>query len=337
VKRKYWTKDEEEYLINNFSNTMTIELSKALNKTEHSIHMKSYKLGLKKSTSHKSKMISRRNKMVGRDLNYNILKEIAKKYKTRGEFQLNDSSAYSAARKNGYLNNICTHMIKNSYSIPQLLLGEYIKILINDNILYDTRKIIKPYELDIYVPNYKLAFEYDGKGWHLNNKNDEIKNNLCIKHNIKLIRIKENNRKYADDIKNQLIEKINEINNYCYLNIQKESIINIDTNELYKRINYNLLDYNDIKKIISKYSNYHDFIINEKTLYFKLKKLKMLTELTKNLTRKNMIWDNNKIINEISKYEYLLDFIINSKGCYIYIKRHKLEFMLSNLKRKKRG
>lgn len=335
MKRKYWTKEEEKYLIENFSDIMSNELSKTLNRTQHSIHLKAHKLGLKKSVSHKSKMIAKRNRMVAKFFSYDMLKNIAQKYKSRGEFQKYDSTAHSCAKRMGYLDDICSHMIKQSFSIPQLILSEIIKIVITDEIIYDTRKIIKPYELDIFIPKYNLAFEYDGKGWHLNNKNDKIKDDLCVTKNIKLIRIIENNRDYINDIKSQLINKLDDINNHCKLNIQKNDITNIDDIILNNIVNNNVLNIDEIKKIISKYNNYHIFLKNEYKLYDKLKRMKML-HLTNDLKRDRETWTDDKIKNEISKYEYLLDFIENSKGCYLHIKRNGLEHLLNHLKRKKR-
>ena len=286
-------------------------------------------------------MIGKRNKMVGRDLSFDNLFEIAQKYKTRGEFQKMDGSAYTIARVNGHLDNICKHMIKNQYSIPQLILNEIIKIIINEKYLYDTRKIIKPYELDIFIPKYNLAFEYDGKGWHQDNKNDEIKNYLCNSKNIKLIRIIENNRNNVKDVKEQLINRIDEINEYCKLNIKKEDIFNIDEQFLYDKINKNLLNDDDIKNIISKYNNYHDFRINEPKICEKLKKIKRLNEFTEHLKRNTINWNDENIKNEILKYEYLDDFYTKSNGCYQYIKRHKLNDDLNkifmNLKYRKKN
>ena len=46
-------------------------------------------------------------------------------------------------------------------------------------------------ELDMYVPSIKLAVEYDGYNWHKNPKKDLIKDELCFKNGIKLIRIRE--------------------------------------------------------------------------------------------------------------------------------------------------
>ena len=56
------------------------------------------------------------------------------------------------------------------------------------------RKAIRPYELDIYIPDKQIAIEYDGIYWHSFEeveKRDELKNQLCKEKGIRLIRIKE--------------------------------------------------------------------------------------------------------------------------------------------------
>ena len=174
---KEWEISEVNYLKINFENTTNVELSKILKRSKSSIQSKANSLGLKKSKEHKSKMITKRNKMVNRDLTYDKLKEISLLYKTRAEFQISDGSAYTSARIMGILDDICTHMIKQSFSIPQLMLKYIVSELITTNLLYNTRKIISPYEIDIFLPEYKLAFEYDGKGWHQNDEVDKV--NLC--------------------------------------------------------------------------------------------------------------------------------------------------------------
>ena len=45
-------------------------------------------------------------------------------------------------------------------------ISEYIEGLIDDNIILNSRDIISPNELDIYVPSRNVAFEYDGLYWH---------------------------------------------------------------------------------------------------------------------------------------------------------------------------
>ena len=46
-------------------------------------------------------------------------------------------------------------------------------------------------EIDIYIPDIKVGIEYDGGYWH-KNKKDLEKDMLCLKHNIELIRIRDN-------------------------------------------------------------------------------------------------------------------------------------------------
>ena len=327
-----WTDKEINYLKNNFSDLTNQELSNALNKPIKAITMKAFRLRLKKSKEHIGKQIGKRNKMVGRDLTYDVLVDIASKYKTRGKFQHMDSSAYTVARTKGYLNDICSHMIKTSYSIPQIMLGEIMKNLFGkENVLTNDRKRIKPYELDVYIPKHRLAFEYDGKRWHKNNKNDTIKNKICIEENIKLIRIKENSRNYILDIKNQLINNIDIINNWCNLNIKKQDILSINKNEIYKNINKYILNDDNIYNIVKKYHNYFDFIKNEPNLYVKLIRNNCLDKYTSKLKRSRKKWTMESIKIEISKYKTLKDFTKKSNPCYQYVKRHELDFLIKEL------
>lgn len=329
-----WALEEENQLRELFSTNRTEDIAVLMNKTVSQIENKSYKLKLKKTKEHRSSMISKRNKMITRDLSYEKLKEIALLYKTRGEFQRLDHSAYSTARTSGYLDDICSHMVKGTYSIPQLILYYIIKtIFINEKISYNTRKIISPYEIDVYIKKYNLGFEYDGKGWHNDSTLDNIKNKLCKDKNILLIRIIENNRKYEDDIKNQLIEKLKVINKRCKTTISADDITNISSNAINLFVNDQILDTDNIKAIIDKYENYEDFKRNENSLYQKLIKRKVLNLYTKDLKRKRIYWTIEAIKKEINKYDKLNDFITNSYGCYLYITRNNLSYLTDGLKK----
>jgi len=46
-------------------------------------------------------------------------------------------------------------------------------------------------EIDIYLPEYKIGVEYDGVAWHKDSKRDFIKDEICKKNDITLIRIRE--------------------------------------------------------------------------------------------------------------------------------------------------
>ena len=264
-KWKKWTKEEEQKLIEIYSNMKNIDISKLLNREEDQIKRKAFSLKLKKSKEQKSRNIANRNKIYGRDLSYENLKKIALKYKTRGEFQRLDGSAYSTSRIAGYLNDICSHMVVGTYSIPQLILLS-ILIKLFDDVEYNFKNAIKPYELDVYIKKYKIGFEYDGKLWHLNNELDIIKTELCKKKNIILIRLIENNRKYELDIKQQLINNLEIINSRCNKNFTEYDITNISSEYINNFVNDKIIDEKEIINIISKYDNYHDFKINEVSL-----------------------------------------------------------------------
>lgn len=115
-------------------------------------------------------------------------------------------------------------------------LFNYVKEIYKDETILHDRNIIKPKELDIYLPKLKLAFEFDGTYWHADprffNENDIIEitkrtakeiwetdlNKIKLAENvgIKLYRIKEydwlNNN---EQIKNFIRSKINENSNNC--------------------------------------------------------------------------------------------------------------------------
>jgi hypothetical protein len=198
-----WSQEEINTLIEVYSDMASLTISENMNRSLYSIKSMANKLRLKKSKKYKSNFLSKRNKLLGRDLSFDFLSEIALKYNSRSEFQKMDPSAYFSARKMKILNTICSHMIKKSFSIPQMILYEICMQIFDSKIRYNDRKIIKPYELDIFIDEYKLALEYNSKYWHLNDKID--KNYLCKSKDILLIQITETNRDYESDIKDQLI------------------------------------------------------------------------------------------------------------------------------------
>ena len=79
------------------------------------------------------------------------------------------------------------------------------------------RKVIQPYELDIYIPIFNYAIEYNGLVWHSNkyktNKKYHLnKLNLCKEKGIKLLQIFEDEYLYHKDI---VLNKIKHILKKC--------------------------------------------------------------------------------------------------------------------------
>ena len=84
------------------------------------------------------------------------------------------------------------------YSLVELDVLEYIRSIYDDIVIHSDRTQISPYELDIYIPDLKLAIEIDGLYWHSwhsdmniseNNKRHIDKTKLCRAQGIDLIHI----------------------------------------------------------------------------------------------------------------------------------------------------
>ena len=95
--------------------------------------------------------------------------------------------------------NLCTvcNPIGFLFSEKENLLFEFIKENYDGEIIQNSRNIINPFEIDVYLPELKLAFEYNGLFWHSDKyrpKNYHLeKTNMCEDKGIKLFHI------YEDD------------------------------------------------------------------------------------------------------------------------------------------
>ena len=80
---------------------------------------------------------------------------------------------------------------ENQTSFPEKIVFYYIHNTYKDAIENYKPDWLKPMEFDIFIPSIKVAIEYDGRKWHKDSKNDNKKNDLCIKNGIKLYRLRE--------------------------------------------------------------------------------------------------------------------------------------------------
>ena len=98
--------------------------------------------------------------------------------------------------------------------------------------------IIKGYELDIYLPELGLAFEFNGLYWHSeiykDNKYHKMKSDLCEEQEIQLIHIYEDIWKYKKDIiESMILNKLNRSSNKIYA--RKTEIREIKNNNLIRK------------------------------------------------------------------------------------------------------
>lgn len=96
-------------------------------------------------------------------------------------------------------------------SINELEVLDFVKNILGDVVVEtNTRKVIPPYELDIYIPKKKLAIEYNGVYYHCDDVMDKdyhiTKTTLCEKLGIRLIHIFENEWHEHKDICKSLIK-----------------------------------------------------------------------------------------------------------------------------------
>ena len=110
---------------------------------------------------------------IGRRFTDKKLIAEARKYKTKKEMVQCDPSLVKIARNRGLQDKIFEHIIDTPFSTPQLICKLILETVLETKCMYDTRQIIKPYELDIYFPEYKLAVEYNGSYWHTREKSKE--------------------------------------------------------------------------------------------------------------------------------------------------------------------
>ena len=122
----------------------------------------------------------------------------------------------ASAVLNGHWCPHCRHQISNQ----QKEIFNEISLKYSLNIILNDTQTIKPMDLDIYIPSLKIAIEYDGEYWHYSDraiKNGSLdrmkkKDAMCVKKDIKLLRIRENDWNYN---KGTELQKITDfINNF---------------------------------------------------------------------------------------------------------------------------
>ena len=155
-------------------------------------------------------------------------------------------SAINDRIRNNKLYNRCP--ICSSYlrtSIPEKIIYYYISKVYPKTIANYKPDWLNHKEIDIFIPEINLSIEYDGYYYHKDTKKDTEKDNLCVKNNVKLIRIRE---KKAKPIKtNAVIYNIKVDNNVDYTYI--EDALEFLNNYLHINMQFNVI--RDIDKILS--------------------------------------------------------------------------------------
>lgn len=226
----------------------------------------------------KKKLCVDRNKSIGRDRNDEWAVKEVKKYKSIQEVRVMDPSLYSYINKNNMKYLFDGMIVGDSFNYPQMFMYQcLLKLLPNTEILYNTRKIIAPYELDIYIPSKKLAIEYNGNNFHNQEDvkaRDAIKQEKCLTMGIDLRYLVEVNKHKPEQL---ILDFLTDLG-FDTSNLNVEEIVQLTFNRKYSD------DY--INEIVGKYTTLKEFREAEPTLNGFLQRKGLLDKYTSNLARR---------------------------------------------------
>jgi len=127
----------------------------------------------------------------------------------------------------------CPKCFPRNKSNVEIELLEFIKSIESLEIIENSREIIPPYELDIFIPSKNIAIEFDGLYWHseknIDDKNYHLnKTELCQFQNIQLIHIFEDEWIFKQDIVKSRLKQILSLNTSERIHARKCEIKEID-------------------------------------------------------------------------------------------------------------
>lgn len=203
--------------------------------------------------------------------------------KCNGSYNITKSLLFNRIHNNSTICTIC-NPYKSLISDKETKLLDFINDNYSGEVLSNIRDIITPYELDIYLPELKLAFEFNGLYWHCelykDNNYHNKKTNMCIENNIQLVHIWEDDWDNKQTIiKSMILNKLKQTSNRifgrkCQIKSvkSKESMVFLTNNHIQGKLGaaiklglyYNdelvsLMTFGKKRKIMNSKSNDGDF------------------------------------------------------------------------------
>jgi len=178
------------------------------------------------------KLLKKYNNLISTDNNNHIFS-----CDKNHEFEISRELLKNRIKLDTIICTIC-NPIGSSKSGYELQLIEFIENNISAEILKNNRTTLNnDYELDVYLPDLKLAFEFNGLYWHceINKSNDyhKKKNDICDRKEIQLIHIYEDDWLYKRSIvESMILNKLNKTKNKIFA--RKCEIKEIDDNKIIK-------------------------------------------------------------------------------------------------------
>ena len=162
---------------------------------------------------------------------YTIKCDAGKEHTFKISFELYKSRKQFAT----YMCNECFPEHFNQTSMSEHDFLSFVKSVYFNDILENSKRIISPYELDVFLPELKIGFEFNGIYWHNELYKDSNyhlkKTELCESNDIKLIHIYEDDWMYKNDIvKSRILNVLNLTPNKIYA--RKTEIKEITDNKI---------------------------------------------------------------------------------------------------------
>jgi len=178
--------------------------------------------------------------LLKKKYNINILSYDNKEYTIQCDKGHNYQINYGVLQKRKLYNTtLCT--VCNPINDKNSDMEEQVRNFIIDNyksIIEKSRSVIPPYELDIHIPELKLAFEFNGLYWHNELYKDKkyhlMKTELCEEQGIQLIHIYEDDWLNKQEIvKSMILNKLHKTPNKIYA--RKTKIKEVVDNKLIRK------------------------------------------------------------------------------------------------------
>ncbi len=195
--------------------------------------------------------------------------------------------------------SICTNCypISDNSSIKQIEIFNFINENYNGCIIQNDRTIVSPYEIDVYLPDLNIGFEFNGIFWHSDKFKDDNyhykKNKMAIDNGIKLYTIWEDDWNIKRDICKSFI--LNKLSKSIKIGARKTEIRNVKYLESKKFLDENHLQ-GDVKSSIRLGLFYKNELVSLMTfsklrlpLNRKMVKNNDVYELTRFCSKLNMV------------------------------------------------
>ena len=198
----------------------------------------------------------------------------------------------------GFLCPIC-YPRNSGESIAESEIFNFLKEILPNEMLIikNTKIVISPYELDIYIPDKNIAIEHDGLFWHKNyDRNYHLnKTEMCNKLNITLIHIFEDEWIYKKDIVKSRLKHILNVSNNQKIHGRKCIIKEIDSIMKDNFLNQFHIQGKDISRIRLG-AFYNDELVSVMTFSY--------GNISKGSKKENGVWELNRFCSS-DKYRVI--------------------------------